>query len=313
MHADLILDPSHFDNLLDHLADEDLDVGLYFEIKANITKKRLIQLRSFGVTTLNIGIECFDSNVLANIQKGANALQNLCVLKWCMELGFIIHWSFLWGFPDDNDQTLLKQLKILKKINHLPPPLQATQVRLERNSPMHRNPSQYGLINIKPLECYFHTYRMNPQDLLQLARRFDYEFEDGTSISPAVVSAIEEFIANWQKHWKPDQIYYRKGQGFIKIYDQSGERIITLRTWRADLFLAMDSPKTEDYLLKSIRHQGDSCSVNDVRKCLNEFLQLGLIIRDNDSYISVVPRVNFQRLNLLKLLEHRTLTWKHKG
>jgi len=80
--TDNILPLAYFDTLLPRLAQDDLDLALFYEVKANLSREQVALLRSSGVRAIQPGIESLSSPVLELMRKGATATQNVRLLKW---------------------------------------------------------------------------------------------------------------------------------------------------------------------------------------------------------------------------------------
>ena len=97
--VDNIIDYRYFRDFIPQLAASELDVDLFYEVKANLRKTQLEELRDAGIRRLQPGIESLSDHVLKLMNKGVRSLQNIQLLKWCKELGLEVHWNLLWGFP----------------------------------------------------------------------------------------------------------------------------------------------------------------------------------------------------------------------
>ena len=97
--VDNILDMRYVDTLFPMLADSDLDVDLFYEVKANLRYEQLVKMRDGGIRQIQPGIESLSDQVLGLMDKGVSAVQNIALMRWCVELGIQCCWNVLAGFP----------------------------------------------------------------------------------------------------------------------------------------------------------------------------------------------------------------------
>ena len=56
---------------------------MFYEVKSNLRKEDVRQLREAGVVAIQPGIESLSDEVLRIMRKGVSALQNIQLLKGC--------------------------------------------------------------------------------------------------------------------------------------------------------------------------------------------------------------------------------------
>ncbi|MES0230116.1 RiPP maturation radical SAM C-methyltransferase [Citrobacter portucalensis] len=301
VHADHLLSKKHERELLPFISDLDLDITLFFEIKASTSKATMKHLVKANTYIVEIGIESFDTEVLSLIQKGTTALKNIRILKWAQELAITPYWTLMYGLPGETEKSLQTQIEKIKKISHLQPPLHATPVRLERDSLMFKNPEMYGIEKIKPIESALHTYPISQILISGFCRLFNFEYKNIEPIDNSVFE-LQDLIKKWKQAWHPNKLYYRKGPGFVKICDiRSEPRTITLRGWRMAVFLALDDVQTLQSLFRLLQSLDYSVSQADIQSFLSEINDINLIQWDANKLISLVPRVNLLQLQSSKL------------
>src|SRR5262249_16173741 len=120
--VDNILDLGYFNNLIPELKRLQLPVQLFYETKANLTKRQVKSLAEAGITWLQPGIESLNSHVLQLMDKGITSLQNIQLLKWCKQFGIYPTWNLLTGFPGETDEDYARLLDFMGKVTNLTPP-----------------------------------------------------------------------------------------------------------------------------------------------------------------------------------------------
>lgn len=289
--ADLLFDPIHYSKFLESLAESDYDCTLFLEVRATLSKAELLKMVTAGVTHLQIGIESFDSRALKAMGKGTTALVNIRALKWCAEMNICASWIYLFGFPEEDKESISNQLKLIKNCTHLQPPIACTQVRIERGSPMFKSPEHYGFTNIKPSAFWLHSFPLPLSALKKICIDFDHDFLDGRDIS-ALGKPLRDAVTAWRENWALDDLYYRVGPGFVKIFDfRPPQKITTLTLWRADLFVYLDEIRHERTI---IQYCASRSQVNElaIEEFLKELQDLSLVVVQNKKWLSVVPREN---------------------
>src|SRR5262249_20771184 len=116
--VDNILDMSYFHTVLPALAADGGALRLFYEVKANLRKEHVRLLRDAGVRDIQPGIESLSDGVLRLMRKGVSALQNIQLLKWCVELGVHPVWNVLWGFPGEDPAEYIRMARLVPLLTH---------------------------------------------------------------------------------------------------------------------------------------------------------------------------------------------------
>lgn len=177
--VDNIIDMRYFRDALPRLKKLDLDVDLFYETKANLSKAQVRMLREAGVLQIQPGIESLNSNVLRLMRKGVSVLQNIQLLRWLSEFMVLPVWNMLAGFPGENPRDYARQAEIVPLLTHLTPPVGLSMVRLDRFSPLFFDSAALGACNVRAAEAYSYVYPFSPSDLSQLAYYHDFDYADG--------------------------------------------------------------------------------------------------------------------------------------
>lgn len=169
--TDNVMNPEYFKNLLPSMKREYQGCRFFYEVKANLTRNNLMELRDAGVLWIQPGIESLHSDVLKLMNKGIWAWQNLLLLRWCREFGIRLSWNLLLGFPGEKEDWYGEMADWFPLIEHLQPPSGMTSIRLQRNSHYFEQAEQYGL-KLHPHTAMFHLYSLPEADLLDLSFSF---------------------------------------------------------------------------------------------------------------------------------------------
>lgn len=196
--VDNILDMRYFKDFLPALSKLPRPVSLYYETKANLSKKQVEILFSAGAHRIQPGIESLSNHVLSLMQKGTTGLRNIQLLKWCKELNIGVDWNVLYGFPGETQQDYDDMLALFPAIRFLQPPSACGPIRLDRFSPYFMRPDHYGFTHVKPIAPYRFLYPFEPESLQKIAYYFDYEYASGVQ-SATYAQKVIAYIRDWQQ------------------------------------------------------------------------------------------------------------------
>ena len=135
-------------------------------------------MKQGGVTNIQPGIESLSDVVLKIMKKGVSALQNIQLIKWCLEIGIIPHWNILWGFPNEPKEEYKQMAELLPLLFHLYPPVGLGKIIMDRFSPYFLEPLQNGLVNVRPTLAYNFVYPIDKYNLNKLAYHFEFDYVD---------------------------------------------------------------------------------------------------------------------------------------
>jgi ribosomal peptide maturation radical SAM protein 1 len=283
--VDNILDMGYFRTLLPDLAAEPRGMSFFWEVKANLSAQQVALLAAAGVTTVQPGIESLSDHVLALMAKGTTALQNVQLLKWCREHGVRPEWNLLYGFPGETAQDYRDTLALMDAIWFLDAPSGYGPVRLDRFSPYHEDPADYGMINVRPLAPYPYLYPFDRQALIRIAYYFDYDRTDGSvdEVGP-VVDRVRSWMADEHRgalSLLPD------GEDRLVLDERpsTGRRGLRLHGWQATAYDACDRVRT----LTGLARVPALAAVGTER--LGAFLEAcvsqRIMVRDRDRYLAL--------------------------
>ena len=196
--VDNILDFAYFRTVLPALAEANLGIELFYEVKANLTRIQVALLRRAGVTRIQPGIESLSDHILQLMLKGTTGLRNLQLLKWCLEYGIQPEWNLLYGFPGERADDYAAVQAMLPAISFLPPPGACGPVRLDRFSPYFVTPDAFGLTHVRAAAAYQYLYPFGEGSLGRIAYYFDFDYaaETAPGAAPQDVTAIAD---DWRR------------------------------------------------------------------------------------------------------------------
>ncbi len=196
--VDSILDMKFFRTLLPMLRDSELDLKVFYEIKANLRRDQLRLLADAGVTLLQPGIEHLSTEVLGLMHKGTTYRRNVNFLKWARESDLTIFWSILYGFPGEEESYYEAVAERIPSLYHMYPPKHLVKVRVDRFSPLFDQAAELGLNRVVPARGYRHVYPFEEAALRNFAYHFEGEDEQrDPRLDERIVELLGERIREW--------------------------------------------------------------------------------------------------------------------
>ncbi len=295
--VDNIIAMPYFREMLPKLRAAGCDFSLFYETKSNLTKQQLRAMVEAGVRQIQPGIESLSTPILKLMKKGVTALQNIRLLKWCAEFGIEPAWNVLYGFPGEPAEEFDRMADVMKSITHLQPPHHLAALDLQRFSPYHQRPGEYGVEITGPREFYGLIYPCDEAALRDLAYTFNYTYDDGRQPTDYTV-AVKESIDAWQEAFPTSNLSYRRGPGFLVINDRRpglGGYDHTIGEMEAKVYLGCDGGATPAGVLKALRADGGTeLDLEDVEVFLDEMTEMKLMYEEDGLYLSLAVAANPQ-------------------
>jgi ribosomal peptide maturation radical SAM protein 1 len=287
--ADNILDRKAFDTLIPRLIEAACDFRLFYEVKANLRKSELAQLRAAGVVQIQPGLESLSTPALRRIEKGTTALQNIRLLKWCAAFGIQVHWNIIQGLPGDSSAEYEESARVARNCYHLDAP-NLVPLWVERFSPYHDHPREFGIEILGPKAHYGFTYPVEASALHDLAYAFDHRQIAGAAIEPGLTQ-LRQAVSEWQaaqEHADKSTLTLLHGPGFDVIQDRrTGRDQVDYRLGNVEsrIYAACDDGAG----VKSVRERLGSLAPpsDQILAFLTELVDAGLVFREGDRFLSL--------------------------
>lgn len=194
--VDNILDLRYIDTLFPRLAENGMQLELFYEVKSNLRYDQVVKLHRGGMRQIQPGIENFSNQVLRLMEKGVTGLQNIQLMRWCEEVGIECAWNVLGGFPEESPAEYQRMAKMASLLVHLQPPISCGQIRLDRFSPFHTRSEQFGFRRIRPSKAYFYVFPLGRREMMRLAYFFDFDYGDGRD-PESYMTSIRDVVRRW--------------------------------------------------------------------------------------------------------------------
>ncbi|MEM9141319.1 MAG: RiPP maturation radical SAM C-methyltransferase, partial [Pseudomonadota bacterium] len=286
--VDNILDMKYFDTVLPEIAATPETPVLFYETKANLSRKQIGQLAEARVLTIQPGIESLSDRVLKLMRKGTTGLRNIQLLKWCRELGISVEWNILYGFPGETDTDYDRTLDLMPQLAHLQPPSGSGPVRIDRFSPYFETPEAFGITKLRPLPVFEYLYPFDEATRARIACYFEAEYKT-TIASPETVDRIMGAIDAWQA----------ASHGHLNVEDTGDALAISDTRHGAAATHLLQGPDRLIYLIcdqitaarsvvqKLERLGAGSYDKADVTAYLDRLVDAGLMVSDDGLYLAL--------------------------
>ncbi|MEP0885781.1 RiPP maturation radical SAM C-methyltransferase, partial [Trichocoleus sp. ST-U3] len=288
--VDNILDMKYFKDLIPELAERQLNLELFYEVKANLRKEQIRLLRDAGITMIQPGIESFSNHVLEIMRKGVKGLQNIQLLKWCKEFGVTPFWNLLWGFPGETPDDYARMAEIIPLLTHLQPPESTATIRIDRFSPNFENPEQFGFEEVTPFPAYHYVYPLAVEAVANLAYFFTFKYFQPQDVE-SYTKSVREQILVWKSVSKTSALYFIDKGTTLQIWDLrpvAQQLFFTLTEPQRTFYMACDEIRSL-YSLQQIAKEllNRELSIREIENILQPLIESGLILREENVFLSI--------------------------
>jgi len=112
--ADNAFPINHAAAIFDGIRELGRDMSIFTELRADTSPALLRKMQQAGVDTVQVGIEALSTALLAKMNKGARAIDNLCLMKQCEALGITNASNLMLHFPGSDDTDVSDTLHALE-------------------------------------------------------------------------------------------------------------------------------------------------------------------------------------------------------
>ncbi len=116
-----ILDDALSINFVEKFADEiikrnlNITYNCFLRMEKALTYDILKKIKNSGIDTIFFGIESASERILDLMQKGIKLENVERILKYCYELGIHVDTGFMYGFPTETEEDVMKTINFIKK------------------------------------------------------------------------------------------------------------------------------------------------------------------------------------------------------
>ena len=195
--------------------------------RLNYCSKELLEYMSkVGCVYINYGIESMDPNVLNSMKKGLSPKTITQGIEWTLDVGISPGLNFIFGYPDDNMDTIKKSVNFLLKYDDFSEKRTIRPVTPYPGSPIYYDAINKGLLDKdNPAADFYENKHLN-SDLISvnLTKLPDEEFYK--CIQWANKTLMENYFNNQRENTlaQIDYLYTTKDtsfRGFRGIHDDT--------------------------------------------------------------------------------------------
>lgn len=282
---DNIMAPAYISRLFGRLAEEHSDLRLHYEIRPNVNRAQLSQLRRGGLVSVQPGVESFSTHVLDLMKKSTTGMKNVELIKWTTYYGMTNLYNILYGFPGETEEDYREQAEIIRRIMHLQPPYAMAMARPDRGSPMFEQPGAHSISVLRAAACYQYIY---PPEYNRRRAAYFFEHEIGVDMPEDARMECQRLVAEWKERWgSGSRPYLRSVKSWDSVSIHDGRGRGPARHYRFDdqvaaLYeLCLDSQAATDICA---HFQEDEAWVQEA---LDHFVAQDLMIARDGRYLSL--------------------------
>ncbi|MFC1834012.1 RiPP maturation radical SAM C-methyltransferase [Thermodesulfobacteriota bacterium] len=267
--TDNVLSPESHKTMIPQLIERGAPYGLFFEVRADLTRDHVAALRQAGVTWVQAGIESLHTEALKLMHKGTECWQNIQLLKWLYQYGIRCVWNLLHDFPSEDDAWFNEMAAYMPLLTHLAPPNLVSGIRFSRFSAYETGRRHYD-IHLIPAEPYRLIYPLEDRQLERLVYFFDDRLRLNETRNPLLACILQrpglEKAHREREKWRaernsepaPSLIMKRHGDALM-IRDTrrvAVARETTLRGLARDVYPECDEAPPDDMLMDTFARKG---------------------------------------------------------
>ncbi len=310
--VDNIIDMKYLKTVMPVLAESKKKRQFFYEVKSNLTRKQVSQMKEAGIGWVQPGIESLHSEVLRVIDKGTKGWQNIQLLKWAREFGVRLSWSILWDFPDEKDEWYFEMLEWMPLLEHLQAPGGLIPLRYDRYSVYHSKPEKWNL-KLRPMSAMHYVYGLPESELNDLAYFFINEGKHdhfglvGDKNKGAVNRpGLKKYLAmvdRWTKRFwserKPILSLKEVGESLVIIDTRSIAKEFNIKLEGLDrkvMIICDDAPRA-DQVSRLLKDKFDeSVEEEKVKTAIDRLKDLRLVLEVDNRLIALPVRGNLPAL-----------------
>ena len=282
--TDAILSRAHLKEVLPRLAEFEDKPLIFYDLKANMTRREVATLRDANVKLIQPGIESLSTPLLRLIDKGNRASQNLALLKWCREDGIRPLWNLLCSIPGESDSNYDEQIELMDRIPHFPPPLGVGPIHIDRYAPYFTRYRDFGWTSLDPIPEYRLLYPgVDDATLYDLA--YYFRGEGGPPLPRERARRLQSAAQRWITRYREgDGLYWDEANGLVSM--QGGEASVFTGDDRFDAVVARSHE-----VVQIDRLMADTGADEDM---ISELVDKGVLWCDGDQVINLVVKIPSQ-------------------
>ncbi len=266
------------------------DLRMFSEIRATTTRPELTLMARAGMQEVQIGIEALSTSILAKLNKGTTAIQNLEIMRDCEALGLINYANLILHFPGSDGQDVAETLRSLEFA--LPyRPLKAVGFWLGLGSPVWQNPGAYG---IKAVFNHPNWSVLFPKKITASLQLMIQAYRGDLGYQRKIWRPVEKALKKWQQNYdalngqsnRSASLSFRDGREFLIIRQrQLNADTITHRLVGTSRLIYLYCQHHRS--IKNIRDRFPSFAEDKIVGFLKMMIDKRLMFEERERYLSL--------------------------
>lgn len=296
--VDLIAPKPFYAEFFPEIERRGYDWQLFYEIKSNVSRQQLAAFVDGGGLVIQPGIESLQDGSLKRMHKGAHVLQNIQLLKWCLEMGVTVYWNYLMSLPGEEASDYDGAAEKARTLFHLEPPSTIRDVLITRYAPYHKDPDKYDVTDLKPHHFYNLVFPVDQHILDGFAYLFEATWptkEDAKTYTSELKQACLDWKQAGARGVKLDA--YKNPDGSLTVIDTRTEdhKKHHIPADDAKLYLLMDRKTLRARLPQLLEEKSPTCAANIARsggieKRLTMWIETGLVIQEGEQILALAVK-----------------------
>jgi hypothetical protein len=248
-----------------------------------------------GIDEVQIGIEALATSMLAKLQKGTTAIQNLEIMRDCEALGITNYANLILHFPGSDEQDVTETLR---NLDFAWPyrPLKAVGFWLGLDSPVWQNPELYGIRAVFNHPNWAYLFPGN----VRSSMKFKIQAYRGNLVHQRKIwRPVAEKIKAWQENYNALSSRLQ-GSPALELRDGGNFLIFRQRRLHAEtMHHRLVGTSRLIYLfcrhhrsIKQIRERFPAFAEDKILAFLNMMVGKKLMFQEGDRYLSLAIPIN---------------------
>ncbi|BBO66855.1 hypothetical protein DSCA_07850 [Desulfosarcina alkanivorans] len=295
--ADNAFPPQHAGAVFDGIRDLGRDLSIFTELRANTPPALLHKMQQAGVDTVQVGIEALSTSLLAKMNKGLRAIDNLCLMKQCEALGIVNASNLMLHFPGSDDTEVSQTLRALEFARWYRP-LKPVGFWLGLESPVYRFARRF---HIRAVFNHPHLKKLFPESVAARVRFMIQGYRGDKKRQQVRWRSVEAEMRRWNNDYAVMQqqtggrpaLSLREGRRFLLVDQHFPDRPTArhrLTGISADLYRYCHIPRS----LTQVAGTFPAHSREQIRVFFESMVAKRLMFAENDCYLSLAAPASWR-------------------
>ena len=268
--------------------------SLSASIRTDRKPEEIRALSEAGFHQLQSGVESLNDHLLACMNKGVSAVQNIALLKYCATFCVCPTYSLLSHIPGERREDYEQMMETMLLIPHLHPPRRVITVAYMRFSRYCDHPEDYGL-DLQPDPLYQCCFPDRPDIANNIGVYYELvggPFADTVRENQGLYKRLDEAVSEWNQRYFSDNapaLFMTKTEFGISIRDTRAcaeEESCLLTGPVAEVYRLAWEPVSLAFLLEQLPESSEE----EVQGILDDLVARKLMLFLSEKYLSLAVK-----------------------